>query len=550
MATVFPRPASDTLPGRFAAPPWADDDPLRRALDLRLAPDHLARRVDQAVASLDLSALYDAYAGTGSPACRPDLLLRVAVYEVRRGRHRPADWWRDARENEPARWLLRGLTPSRSCWYAFRDRVGPLLRDLNDQPLLRALEHGLTPLAQASLDGTTVAANASRHKLVNAAKVDQRLAQLAQAIRADEASPETVHVSGEAPAPPLACVGGTAVDPDHGPTLTGHGPPMAPLILVVAAPAVATAPVVWWVAAPTVATAVLTLVVAATLVRPGWMAATPTGRQQQWRRLDQARERLAERQCRNQAKRSCKRQAVATIVLSPADPEAVVGRDKEWVYRPLYNIQILDDVDSPFILAYDVLAQQNDAGTTGPLLQRLRAGLGRQIERLLADTAYAGGADLAAAAAEGVTVYAPVPGDGVAKPTAPIPKRDFTWQATEQTYVCPQGHRLEWVERSRQKRSGTELVVLDRYRCPAAQCAACPLRDRCAPKSGGGRAVVRSEYEEHIEALRARMATPEAKALYRLRGRRWNGSTPIGSSIASCGGSAAGVWRGCAPRSA
>jgi transposase len=530
MATVSALPARDTLPGRFAAPPWADDHPRRLDLDARLAPDHLARQVEQAVARLDLTALYDAYAGTGSLACRPDLLLRLALYAVRRGRHSPADWWRDARENEPARWLLRGLTPSRSCWYAFRDRVGPLLRDLNDQPLRHALAHGLTPLAQASLDGTTVAANASRHQLVNATKVGQRLAQLAQALAADNPS-AAASAGWSAPAPPVAGVGGTTAAVDHAAPRTTPGP--AALVWVVVASALGTAPLVRVVAAPTVTTAVLTLVVAApavavaprplvgaaALARPRWMAATPTGRQQQWRRLHQARACLAERQTRNQGKRPCKRKAADTIVLSPADPEAVVGRDKEWVYRPLYNIQILDDLDSPFILAYDVLGQQNDAGTMGPLLQRLRAGLDRQIERVLVDSAYAGGADLAAAAAEGVTVYAPVPGDGVDKAAGPIPKRDFTWQAAEQTYLCPQGHRLLWVERSRQKRSGTELVVLDRYRCPAEHCAACPLRQRCAPQSGAGRAVVRSEYEAHIEALRARMATPAAKALYRLRGQ-------------------------------
>jgi hypothetical protein len=228
---------------------------------------------------------------------------------------------------------------------------------------------------------------------------------------------------------------------------------------------------------------------------------------------------LAARPRRNQGKRPWKRKAADTIALSPADPEAVGGRDKEWSDRPLYNIQILDDVDAPFILADDVLAPPNDAGAVAPLLQRRRAGLGRQRARLLVDSAYAGGADLAAAAAEGVTVYAPVPGAGVDKPTGPIPKRAFTWQAAAQTYVCPQGHRLVWVERSRQKRSGTETVVLDRYRGPAEHGAACPLRARCAPKSGAVRAVVRSEYEEHLEALRARMATPEAQALYRLRGQ-------------------------------
>lgn len=514
MTTVSPRLARDTLPGRFAAPPWRDDDPRRLDLDSRLAPDHLARQVEHAVATLDLTALSDAYAGTGSLACRPDLLLRHALYEVRRGRHRPADWWHDAGENEPARWLLRGLTPSRSCWYAFRDRVAPLLRDLNDQPLLGAIEDGLTALAQASLDGTLVAANASRHRLLNAAQVDHRLVQLAQALMAD-AGALTVAGVAAAPACPPAYGTGAAVAADHGPPRTASGGGGVTSVWVVAAPVAATAAWVWVVAAPA---ATLVRVVMALGKYPGWMATTPAGRRRQRRHLKQAQACLDERQTHNQGKRPCKRKPADAIVVSPGDPEAAVGRDKEWVYRPLYNIQILDDLDSPFILGYEILGQQNDAGTVGPLLQRLRAGLGRQLQRLLADTAYAGGADLAAALAEGVSVYAPLPGEA-GPPTGKIPKQAFTWQATEHTYVCPQGHRLVHVETSRQKRSGTATVRLDRYRCPAEYCATCPLRDRCAPASGAGRAVVRSEYDDLIEALRARMATPEAQALYRLRGQ-------------------------------
>jgi RND family efflux transporter MFP subunit len=65
----------------------------------------------------------------------------------------------------------------------------------------------------------------------------------------------------------------------------------------------------------------------------------------------------------------------------------------------LYNVQVVDDLDSPFVLAYEVFAQPNDAGTLGPMLGRARQALGHDLEALLADTAYAGGADLAAAQA-------------------------------------------------------------------------------------------------------------------------------------------------------
>ena len=58
-----------------------------------------------------------------------------------------------------------------------------------------------------------------------------------------------------------------------------------------------------------------------------------------------------------------------------------------------------------------------------------------------------------------------------------------------------------------------------RYRCPAVHCLGCPLQARGTQTPAAGRAVTRQEHEELIEALRARMGTPQAQALYRLRGQ-------------------------------
>src|SRR5262249_3284533 len=193
-------------------------------------------------------------------------------------------------------------------------------------------------------------------------------------------------------------------------------------------------------------------------------------------------------------KGASKRKADQALVVSPADPEAVVARDKEKVYRPLYNVQIIDDLDSPLILAYDVFAQQNDTGALGLMLAQVRQHVGHGLEVLLADGSYAGGADLAAAEREGVTVDAPVPGDGVKNPKQ-RPKRECGWQAAERTYVCPQGHRLVFEESWREKRADGAVQVW-RYRCPPAHCQACPLRARCTRTPARGRAVTRLEHEE------------------------------------------------------
>jgi hypothetical protein len=245
------------------------------------------------------------------------------------------------------------------------------------------------------------------------------------------------------------------------------------------------------------------------------MAQRPAGRPQQLARYGQAQEQLAQRHARNRGKSPSKQTDPAQLVVSTSDVQAALGLDKEKVFRPLYNVQVADDLDSPLVLGYEVFAQPNDAGLLGALLQRTQELVGHGLQVVLADTAYAGGADLQAADA-GVTVYAPLPKEN-AGAAQHLPKSAFVWLAQEQTYQCPQGHRLVLEAQGRAKRSGPEHVVVRRYRCPPVHCTSCPLRAACARNPQAGRTVSRSEHEEHIEALRARMGTVEAKGLYKRR---------------------------------
>jgi hypothetical protein len=92
-----------------------------------LPADHLARRVDRFVATLDLQPLRASYAGSGTAPWPPERLLRLALYEVQRGQLSPAQWTRDLTESGPVQWLLFGARPARSGLSAFRDRLGPYL---------------------------------------------------------------------------------------------------------------------------------------------------------------------------------------------------------------------------------------------------------------------------------------------------------------------------------------------------------------------------------------------------------------------------------------
>ena len=139
----------------------------------------IARLVDQ---ELNLDALRRTYAGRGTKPHRPELLLKLLIYEHSQGRPQPVQWLKDLKENIAVKWLVFGLQPSQTTLYEFRDRVQPLLEDLNRQVVRTAIQEGHSDGSCGALDGTAVAANATRHRMVNLATVEKRLAILDQEI--------------------------------------------------------------------------------------------------------------------------------------------------------------------------------------------------------------------------------------------------------------------------------------------------------------------------------------------------------------------------------
>jgi hypothetical protein len=63
----------------------------------------IARLTDQ---DLNLDFLFGTYAGRGSKPHRPDLLLKLAIYEHSQGRPRPVQWMKDLKENKAVQWLV------------------------------------------------------------------------------------------------------------------------------------------------------------------------------------------------------------------------------------------------------------------------------------------------------------------------------------------------------------------------------------------------------------------------------------------------------------
>jgi transposase len=469
---------------RWKSSPWDESHPEWQRLDRGLPADHPARLIDRAVDSLDLEPYLRLFCkGFGSPSWHPALLLKLALYEANRAALSPAEWHRDCTEHVPLIWLLRGARPSRATLYDCRRRLSPrLLKRLNRRALLAARSEGHCPARRASLDGTFTAARGSRHQLLNLKRLDRRLAILEQAVANDEA------------------------------TATDLGGPVQ--------------------ARP-----------------PRWLARSVKGRELQLRRYKRAREVLLQKRAKHQKQQSrrakAKRTSPERVVVCPGEPCAAVGKDKAKVSRPLYDVQLLRDLDSPFILGYGVFSAATDAGLLPEMLVRAKALCGTLPERLLADAIYASVTDLLACRRRGVSLYAPVKQPGPSEPAKgaatagasaarqPLPppqgrqpagprrqprkyygKERFAWDEQAQQYTCPAGQKLTRVSSAREARVNGSAVGVQRYATKA--CAGCALRGECTT-SKHGRVIKRLADEPLVEELRQRMASEEGKELYKLR---------------------------------
>lgn len=160
-----------------------------------LPEDHLARFIVEAIEQLDLSDLVRAYAGRGSAAYHPEVMLGLLVYGYATGLFSSRKIERATYDSVAFRYLAAGLHPDHDTLATFRRRFLDELADIFLQVLDLAREMKLLKLGTVSLDGTKIKANASRHSALSYGHIEKLEAQLkaevqdllAQAEKADQA---------------------------------------------------------------------------------------------------------------------------------------------------------------------------------------------------------------------------------------------------------------------------------------------------------------------------------------------------------------------------
>ena len=148
-----------------------------------LPAEHLARFVVEVIEQLDLSELTKQYAGRGSAAHHPAVLLGLLVYGYASGVHSSRKIERATYDALAFRYVAANTHPDHDTLASFRRRFLKQIEALFVQVLLLAGEMKLLKLGRIALDGTKIRANASQHKALSWAHANRIEAQLRQEVR-------------------------------------------------------------------------------------------------------------------------------------------------------------------------------------------------------------------------------------------------------------------------------------------------------------------------------------------------------------------------------
>ncbi|MDO4207954.1 MAG: IS1182 family transposase [Lachnospiraceae bacterium] len=128
--------------------------------------DHLVRVVNTIVDELDLSALYDRYAGGGCPAYHPQMMLKIMIFAYSQKIYSSRQISKAIRENINFIWLAGGNRPDFRTINRFRSDMKDIIEDIFYEVVRLLINSGYIRMENYFLDGTKIEANANKYTFV------------------------------------------------------------------------------------------------------------------------------------------------------------------------------------------------------------------------------------------------------------------------------------------------------------------------------------------------------------------------------------------------
>lgn len=199
--------------------------------------------------------------------------------------------------------------------------------------------------------------------------------------------------------------------------------------------------------------------------------------------------------------------------ISTSDPESRLMIVRNNITEVAYNIQTTVDAKHCLPIDYKV-TNTNDSKAMGNMLQRAKSILRTNDFTALYDKGYWTGSELKTAHELGVTTLVAVPAPASNAPDQQYNVAHFSYNETDDCYICPQGKRLTSTGTIYNKgRNRPSPFVFKQYR-NAKACKSCPVKSLCTTNKSGRlieRNIHTPLYEQNARNIEA---NPE---LYRQR---------------------------------
>ena len=207
--------------------------------------------------------------------------------------------------------------------------------------------------------------------------------------------------------------------------------------------------------------------------------------------------------------------------VSTGDPQARVMKQSDGGLALSYNAQISTDAAHGLMVGAEVTQEASDWNELLPAVERIEKRLGRKPRQMIADAGYTTRATIEEMAERKMDFLGSMPReDGTTGKTTPnrLPPSAFVYQPETNRYVCPEGKLLRPQGRfTNKKKRG---LVAYRYEAKISDCEPCIRKSECCPENQSrGRGLLRRVENAAILAFREKMASQEAQAQYRRRGR-------------------------------
>jgi hypothetical protein len=185
------------------------------------------------------------------------------------------------------------------------------------------------------------------------------------------------------------------------------------------------------------------------------------------------------------------------VQISTSDPESRQMITRNNITEVAYNVQ--SSVDDKHCLPIDYkVTNTNDSKAMGNMLRRAKSILHTYDFTALYDKGYHTGSEFKTADDLNIEVMVSIPTVAAQAPNPCYNVERFTYDSTNDCYVCPQNQTLKTTG----KLHKAKTYDFKRYTTKA--CITCPVKDQCSTAKYG-KAIQRSEYQHYINNNKQRI---------------------------------------------